>query len=115
MGTADMADKSRLLASTLALLLGTSVALAGPATYPTPEAATEAFVAALQAQDRAALLVVFGPKAEDLISSGDPDSDAAAREEFLAGYTARHKIVAPGEGRADLQIGNSPWTFRVAL
>jgi hypothetical protein len=49
-----MTAKMTLLSSTLALLMGTSALFAEPAAYPTPEAATEAFVAALQAKDRAA-------------------------------------------------------------
>ncbi len=110
-----MFAKTKLLSSTVALLLGVSMAHAEPATYPTPEAATEAFVAALQAQDRAALLAVFGPEADDLVSSGDPDRDAEARERFLADYGTFHQIVPAGEDRVELQIGRSLWAFPVAI
>ena len=48
-----MAKTMKLLSSTVALCLGASIAFAEPAIYPTPEAATEAFVAALTAKDRA--------------------------------------------------------------
>jgi Protein of unknown function (DUF2950) len=96
-------------------LLGTAMAVAEPMTYPTPEAATEAFVTALQARDRAAMLAIFGPEAEDLISSGDPDRDAEARERFLAEYGTFHQIVPAGEQRAELQIGRTLWTFPVAI
>jgi hypothetical protein len=110
-----MADIMKLVPSSLALLLGATVAFAEPAVFPTPEAATDAFVAALQAHDRAALVVVFGPESEDMISSGDADRDAAARDEFLADYDLMHQIVASGDDRADLQIGSTSWTFPVAL
>jgi hypothetical protein len=105
----------KLLSSTVALLLGASIAFAEPATYPTPEAATEAFVTALQARDRAALLAIFGPESEDIISSGDPDQDAEARDQFLAEYGTFHQIVPAGDNRVELQIGRSLWAFPVAM
>ena len=110
-----MAGFMNLVPSSLALLLGAGIALAEPATFPTPEAATDAFVAALQAHDRAALLVIFGPESEDLLSSGDADRDAAARDAFLADYDLSKEIVPSGDDRADLQIGSTQWTFPVAL
>ena len=110
-----MAGFMNLVPSSLALLLGAGIALADPATFPTPEAATDAFVAALQAHDRAALLVIFGPESEDLLSSGDADRDAAARDAFLADYDLSKEIVPSGDDRADLQIGSTQWTFPVAL
>jgi hypothetical protein len=105
----------KLLSSTVAFFLGASVAFAEPATYPSPEAATDAFVAALQARDRAALLTIFGPESEDIISSGDPDQDAEARDQFLAEYGTFHQIVPAGDNRAELQIGRTLWAFPVAM
>jgi hypothetical protein len=110
-----MAHTMKLLSSTAALFLGASLAWAEPAVYPTPEAATEAFVAALQAQDRAALLTIFGPESDDLIGTGDPEADAEARDEFLAEYGTFHQIVPAGDNRAELEIGRSLWAFPVAM
>ena len=110
-----MTAKMTLMSSTLALLMGSSAPFAEPATYPTPEAATEAFVAALQARDRMGLLTVFGPEAEDLISSGDPGRDAEARDEFLENYGTFNQIVPVGDKRAELQIGRSLWAFPIVL
>jgi hypothetical protein len=110
-----MTDILKSLPAALALLLAPAVAFADPAAYPTPEAATEALVSALQAQDRATLLTIFGPEAEDLISSGDPDEDAEARDRFLAEYGTFHQIVPAGDNRAELQIGRTLWPFPVAM
>jgi Protein of unknown function (DUF2950) len=110
-----MANTLKLLSSTVPLVLGAAVVFAEPATYPTPEAATEAFVAALTAKDRAALLTVFGPEAGDLIGTDDPAQDAEARESFLAEYSTFHQIVPAGENRVELQIGRSLWAFPVAM
>ncbi|MCF1708252.1 DUF2950 domain-containing protein [Tabrizicola sp. J26] len=96
-------------------LLWVLPAHAEPAVYPTPEAAVEAFVDALNAQDHAALLTVFGTESDDLISSGDPKQDAEARREFLAAYQSFAEIVDDGEGRKALQVGRTRWAFPVSL
>ncbi len=98
-----------------ALALTAGSAMADPATYATPEAAVQAFVDALTAQDRAALLVVFGPESGDLIGTDDPKGDAEARKEFLDAYAEVAEIVEDGEGRKELQIGRTRWPFPVAL
>lgn len=110
-----MAMAMKLLSSTVALCLGASVAFAEPAIYPTPEAATEAFVAALTAKDRPALLTIFGPESDDLIGTDDPEADAEARDNFLAEYGTFHQIVPAGDDRVELQIGRSLWAFPVAM
>ncbi|WP_431299140.1 DUF2950 domain-containing protein [Tabrizicola sp. BL-A-41-H6] len=110
-----MAMAMKLLSSTVALCFGASVAFAEPAIYPTPEAATEAFVAALIAKDRPALLTIFGPEADDLIGTDDPEQDAEARKEFLAEYNTFHQIVPAGDNRVELEIGRSLWAFPVAM
>lgn len=97
------------------LCLTSGAALADPATYATPEAAVTAFVDALNAQDKAALLTVFGPESEDLISSGNPREDAEARAQFLADYSEIAQIVDDGEGRKELQVGRTLWPFPVSL
>jgi Protein of unknown function (DUF2950) len=109
-----MTLKMHLLAS-VALVLGAAAALAEPASYPTPEAATEAFVTALEARDRAALLAIFGPEAEDLIGSGDPEQDAEARDRFLTEYGTFHQLVPAGDNRTELQIGRTLWVFPIAM
>ena len=99
-----------------AVLLAPAAALrAEPAVFATPEAAVEAFVAALKAQDRAALLTVFGPESDDLIGSDDPEGDAEARDEFLKSYAAFSRLRPEGEGRVELQVGRTRWPFPVTL
>jgi hypothetical protein len=110
-----MSARSTLLSSTLALLMGSVALLAEPAVFPTPEDATKAFVSALQAKDRDALLTIFGPESEDLIGSGDPEADAEAREEFLAEYGTFNQIVPAGDNRVVLEVGRSLWVFPVAM
>ena len=82
---------------------------------PTPEEATEAFVAALEAQDRDALLAVFGPEAADLMSSGDANRDAESRDDFLGRYMEYHALDDLSEGVKELIIGRIQWPFPVLL
>lgn len=110
-----MTRTTLLQTAALALLLGSAPALAEPAVYATPEAAVQAFVDALNAHDRPALLTVFGPESEDLISSGDADEDARARDEFLAAYKTFAELVDDGDGRKELQVGRLRWPFPVTL
>lgn len=95
--------------------LGSLAAMAEPANYPDPSQAVEAFVAALSASDQAAMLVVMGPEAADLLSSGDAERDADARQRFLDGYEVFHGLADVAEGRKDLVIGRELWPFPVPL
>lgn len=90
-------------------------ASAEPATYLTPEMAVEAFVAALGAHDRAALLTVFGPESEDLISSGDKARDAESRDEFLNAYRHFNEVVDINATRKELLVGRVLWPFPVSM
>src|SRR5579863_3142487 len=71
------------LAAAVALLGGcqkSEQAPSGPKTFASPDAAATAVYNAAKAQDGNALLAIFGPGATDLVSSGDPVQDKAARE-----------------------------------
>lgn len=104
-----------LKATACAFALTALPAFAEPAVYATPEAAVQAFVDALNAQDRDALLKVFGTESDDLISSGNPREDAEARDQFLAAYEEIAEIVDDGEGRKELQVGRTRWPFPVSM
>ncbi|HET9069964.1 MAG TPA: DUF2950 domain-containing protein [Amaricoccus sp.] len=104
-------------AALAAALLATTAPIAAqaePQSFASPEAATEAVIAALEARDRDALVAVFGPESEDVIFSGDLEEDRADWSQFLASYKEMHRIaVEPGDGgeRATLYIGRDQWPF----
>jgi hypothetical protein len=60
-----------------------------------------------------ALLAIFGPGATELIISGDPVQDKAARDKFAAGYDQMHRWGKPKNGGMVLNIGaeNYPLPF----
>ncbi len=98
-------------AAAAALLLGAGAAGAAPGFYASPEEAVSAVIAALDAEDPAALVAVFGPEFEDLVFTGDEAEDRATWGEFLADYRALHRIAPDGADRAVLYTGRDQWPF----
>jgi len=82
--------------------------------FATPEAAVDALISALEKQDKAELNRILGPDGVDLLSSGDPVSDAGDRDAFLADYKAKHSLQADGE-RKILVMGTNDWPFPIPL
>lgn len=108
-----------LSALALALLCVASpltLAADAPQSYPTPEAAVDALVAAAKSDDaKTALLDVLGPQAEQLVSSGDDVADAAARRRFVMQYNAAHNLVADGADRYTLEVGSDGWPMPIPI
>jgi hypothetical protein len=80
--------------------------------YPTPEAAAEALVEAMQANDTPALQTVLGKDWRRFIHTDElsrNDVDA-----FLAGWHQHHKIVHEDDRTALLSVGSEP-TFTLPI
>lgn len=113
----------RTRVSTLAHLLWISAAFAAPLataadaastdpkSYPTAQAAVDALVTAARAADIKALVAVLGDAAEPLVSSGDAVADATARARFVGQYDAAHELVADGDAKFTLEVGDDEWPF----
>lgn len=99
----------------LTLLWTTGWASADPATYDSPEAAVAAVVSAVQAEDRDALLAVFGAENEDVAFTGDPEEDREVWSGFIKGYNRQHRIALDEDDRAVLHIGREDWPFPAAI
>lgn len=104
-----------LTAVGLVLVATPSAAAARQRTFTSPEAAVEAFVAAVKADDDGALLAIFGPEARDLVWSGDPVLDEHARERFLVRAGERVHLERVGDDFAVLSAGNDDWPFAIPL
>jgi hypothetical protein len=113
-----MKHPSRLIltaALALASLAGASFAAQAQQRYKTPEDAVAALVAAVRADNVRDMIVVLGAQGRDIVISGDPVADEAARAAFLIGYDNKHQIVKQGEDRADLVIGKNDWQLPIPL
>lgn len=105
--------RSLLGALPLALLLSLAApaAHAAGSAFPTPEAAMEAFAAAVQNQDDAAKRALFGPDYERLIPPLGDDE----RYRFWAGWARSHAIRMDGDRRAWIAVGDRGWTLPIPL
>lgn len=91
-------------------------ALAAPAAaqqvYPTPQAAADAFGDALATSDRDAIAKVLGPDYRQIVPGGVAQDDIYR---FLAAWARKHEVVADGDRRAWLAVGDSGWTMAVPI
>lgn len=94
-----------------ALIACTSFAVAEPLRYETPEAAVDALVSALEAEDRAAVLEIFGPENEDVLSTGDSEKDKDVWGAFLKDVQSIRRIEQDGDDYATLLTGRTFWPF----
>lgn len=77
--------------------------------------AVAALVDALRADKLDAIEGVLGPGSAQVLSSGDPYSDAAERQKFLAAYDAQHKLVSSEPDEMVIEVGNDDWPFPIPL
>lgn len=83
--------------------------------FSTPEAATEALLAAVRADDPSRIRKVLGPGSDRVIRSGDPVADAQARARFVAAFDKHSKIEPEGDAKATLVIGDKDWPLPFPL
>src|SRR5262245_33030037 len=81
--------------------------------FATPEEAFQALADAAKANDTKALAALLGPNDKDLVGSGDPVADKAARERFAADYAAKHAVTKDGDAKATLAVGNDDWPMPI--
>jgi hypothetical protein len=89
-------------------------AAASQAAYATPQAAFDAFVAALQG-DEAAKQKVLGRDFRRSMPSITADEAAELRKKFLDAYAAGHKVIMHGEAEAVLEAGREGWTLPIPV
>lgn len=78
----------------------------GPKTFATPEDGGKALVAAAKADDRNALLAIFGQQSADLIFSGDTAQDKLAFEHFTTAYETMNRWRKQTDGSEVLYVGS---------
>jgi Protein of unknown function (DUF2950) len=100
----------------LALLLALPLsASAAQRTFATPEAAADALQAALNADDDAALLALFGEQYKDVIMTPDHAQNSVARERLATAMKNYRKLDQAGPDRRVLVIGDQAWPMPIPL
>jgi len=85
-----------------------------PQFFPSSEAAITALKTAVAANDRAALLKLFGPEFNELMT-GDKVQDANNLKQFAADLAQRCHPVKDGEGKITLEVGANDWPMPIPL
>ncbi len=114
----------RLFPGVTALLFAMAVLAAphalagGPAeqrSFPSPQQAVAALVAAVQDNTDTELLAILGPGSEDLISSGDKVADQNGRARFIKAYKEKNGLEQQDGDRTVLLIGAKEYPFPFPL
>ncbi len=82
--------------------------------FASAEEAVKAFISALRSNDNKELLAIFGPTAEELISSGDPVVDKQRNERFVSRFDQKNSLSKEGN-KMVLIIGEEEWPFSIPL
>ena len=105
---------SAILAAWLFLIV-LPATMRGQQYFPSPEAAVHALDAAARDGGPDRLAAVLGPGSEDIVSSGDPVDDAAARKRFAAAAGERTRIERASDGVAILHVGRNDWPLPIPV
>ncbi len=83
-----------------------------PAVYATPQDALEAMMAEMKPDGD--MMAVFGSDAADVVSTGNPDRDAANEASMQALYSEGYRF-APVEAGVEILFGAEGWPFPIPL
>jgi hypothetical protein len=83
--------------------------------FATPDEAVDALMKSVRSGDIGAVARVLGPGSAEIVSSGDPVDDAAARKRVIDAFDTKHQVMTEGEDKATLIVGNEEWPFPIPL
>jgi hypothetical protein len=84
-------------------------------TYPTPEDAVKALIAAAKDSKLDDVVAIFGPDGQSLVDSSDAATARRNRDVFVAAAAERWHLEEHGAGARMLVVGNEDWPFPVPL
>lgn len=83
--------------------------------FTSPEAAVQALVAAVRANDVKGLMGILGPGSKELVSSGDEMADKVGRDKFLKAYDQKNVLQQDSQGKMTLCVGEDNWPMPVPV
>jgi hypothetical protein len=93
------------------LIAGAPAAFAQQKTFPSPEAAMNAFGDAVATSDDDAMKALLGAEYQNLI----PPVGAETRYRFLAAWAKSHAIKPDGDATARIAVGTDGWTLPIPI
>ncbi len=104
----------RLLCAGALAILAFAPHAAAQQRFASPDEAAAALANAARSGDAGAILAILGGKGREIASSGDPATDAADRQRFVAAYDSRHSVSTQGD-RATLLVGQEDLSFPIPI
>jgi hypothetical protein len=111
-----------LICRALAVFLGLTILVlqvnaqaVAQVSFATPEEAATALLQALKSEDTDKLKAIFGPDAQQTLSSGDVISDRHDREVIALAMQQTWRWVPRGSKSKELLIGDEHWPFPIPL
>jgi hypothetical protein len=92
-----------------------TVAAAGQQTFATPEAAVDALIAALKADDDAAVVALFGERYKDVVITPDRAANSATRAKMAAALQTFRVLDDVGPDRRVVLVGDQAWPLPIPL
>jgi hypothetical protein len=105
----------RRLALALIVAVPLAAAAAPQETFATPEAAVDALMAALKADNDSAMVAIFGEEHKDLILTSDRAASSATRAKILAAMQTLRVLQASNPDRRVLLIGAEAWPVPIPI
>lgn len=94
---------------------GSSGIQAEQTTFATADEAVTTFIAAVRANDQAALARIMGPEGKEVLDSGDPVANAAGRERFLKAFDEKHALVPLADGKTMTLVIGEDWPMPIPV
>jgi hypothetical protein len=115
MNVAQLFTLCRRAGLVLLFAIPVASAAAPQQTFATPEAAVDALVAALKADDDAAMIAIFGEEHRNLVTSSDRAATSATRAKILAAMQTYRVLDEPSKDRRVLVIGDRAWPMPIPI
>jgi hypothetical protein len=110
-----LTTRLRKLALAFVLALPLATFAADQKTFATPDAAVDALLAALKANDEPALIALFGEKHKNVVTTGDTAREAASRAWAVEQMQAYRFLSERGADQRVLLIGARAWPMPIPL
>lgn len=115
MPTLSVLEGLRRFLFVLFIALPIAASAAEQKTFASPDEAVDALLAALKADDDAALVAIFGDKHKSLVVTPDRAANSAGRAKAAAALQTYRLLEEKGNDRRILLIGDQAWPFPIPL
>jgi len=105
------AKAARMVVLAASLLL--AAATFAQKSYPTPDAAVDAFIDGVSRSDDDQVRIVLGPDWKKFVPTEARDNDDVTS--FLEAWSKGHRVVPAGSDKAYLEVGTHGWTMPIPL